>query len=305
MAEQFVKQHIVPKRYLDRFTFEKDGKPVIGVRLTTKDKPKFFTSPTEKVGYIKNFYDVTDRDDPKYWEHYLAREFDTLCGAPLENIIANITLLFPKYRLTVSDKKTLSRIIISQLFRTPQCLERIYKIADESIGPFKKAYLSTFTKYERKQIEGVVNNILVPNQWKKEKLFNGVFSEENFAEVSEFLENNIWVVLYNTISESMPFVTSDNPVLLTEKNNKETGVFNVKFNSPTACLYFPLTPKIMIMNCNSDSALFFPLQIDDGKVTTIDDMRFICDVNTKIINQCFRHSFIPEKLFKELYDKKH
>ena len=33
-----------------------------------------------------------DKNDPKYWEHYFAREIDTLCGQDMENIIAKSTL---------------------------------------------------------------------------------------------------------------------------------------------------------------------------------------------------------------------
>jgi hypothetical protein len=34
-------------------------------------KPKFFINSNDNVGFIDNIYDVTDKSDPKYWEHYL------------------------------------------------------------------------------------------------------------------------------------------------------------------------------------------------------------------------------------------
>ena len=77
MAKQFVNQHIVPKRYLDRFASKVDGKYIIGTRYYEKKQPKLFRASTADVGYIKNFYDVTDRDDPKYWEHFFARRLLT------------------------------------------------------------------------------------------------------------------------------------------------------------------------------------------------------------------------------------
>jgi hypothetical protein len=88
MGKQYVNQHIVPKRYLDRFASHVDGKSIIGTRYYVKDKPKCFPASTSDVGYIKNFYDVTDKEDPKYWEHFFANEIDTLCGAEMENIIS-------------------------------------------------------------------------------------------------------------------------------------------------------------------------------------------------------------------------
>ena len=80
MAKDYTNQHIVPKRYLDRFG-TKDGKrTIIGARIVDKGNVRFFTDSTVNVGYIKNYYDVTDKNDPKHWEHYFAREIDTMCG---------------------------------------------------------------------------------------------------------------------------------------------------------------------------------------------------------------------------------
>ena len=95
MAKDYTNQHIVPKRYLDRFG-TKDGKrTIIGAQIVDKGNVRFFTDSTVNVGYIKNYYDVTDKNDPKYWEHYFAREIDTLCGQDIENIIAKVTLSCP------------------------------------------------------------------------------------------------------------------------------------------------------------------------------------------------------------------
>ena len=153
MPEEFVKQHIVPKRYLDRFTFLKNGKPVVGVRLNTDSEPKYFTSPTDKVGYVKNIYDVTDKDDPKYWEHYLCDEFDTLCGRPLENIISKITLT-PKGKrvLNDADKDIIGKIITSQLVRTPENIEYSYSIYPDIEKRAKESFVNMFPKSEQGKI---------------------------------------------------------------------------------------------------------------------------------------------------------
>ena len=57
MAKDYTNQHIVPKRYLDRFG-TKDGKrTIIGARIVDKGNVRFFTDSTVNVGYIKNYYD--------------------------------------------------------------------------------------------------------------------------------------------------------------------------------------------------------------------------------------------------------
>lgn len=92
MGKNYTNQHIVPKRYLNRFGTPDGKKTLIGTRTTEKGKPRFFRDATSNVGYVKNIYDVTDKSDPKYWEHFFAREIDSLCGKPMQNIIAKVTL---------------------------------------------------------------------------------------------------------------------------------------------------------------------------------------------------------------------
>lgn len=66
MGKDYTDQHIVPKRYLDRFGVSDGKRTMIGTRIVKKDEVKFFMDSTTNVGYIKNYYDVTDKDDPKY-----------------------------------------------------------------------------------------------------------------------------------------------------------------------------------------------------------------------------------------------
>ena len=129
MAKDFVKQHIVPKRYLDRFGVKDGERTIIGTRLVSKGNVRFFTESTENVGYIKNYYDVTDKNDPKYWEHYFAREIDTLCGRDMENIIAKITLSQKDaVVLTDQEKEVLSKVIIAQLMRIPESIDYVKNV---------------------------------------------------------------------------------------------------------------------------------------------------------------------------------
>ena len=128
MGKKFTDQHIVPKCYLDRFGTKRGKKVVIGTRLKANGKVKFFPATTSDVGYIKNFYDVTDRDDPKYWEHFFAQEIDVLCGQYMENLIAKITLSRERADvLSEKDKKMLAKVIIAQIMRVPGSLEHISK----------------------------------------------------------------------------------------------------------------------------------------------------------------------------------
>ena len=143
MAKDYTNQHIVPKRYLDRFG-TKDGKrTIIGARIVDKGNVRFFTDSTVNVGYIKNYYDVTDKNDPKYWEHYFAREIDTLCGQDMENIIAKATL-FQKNATILSDqdKQALSKVIVAQLMRIPESIDYVKNVAEYMTGNVRSGFIA-------------------------------------------------------------------------------------------------------------------------------------------------------------------
>ncbi len=54
MSKKYVKQHIVPKRYLDRFAFNANGKNIIGTRLVINNKIKLFENITSTRQFIIN-----------------------------------------------------------------------------------------------------------------------------------------------------------------------------------------------------------------------------------------------------------
>ena len=67
-----VKQHVVPQSYLRRFAKKnKNNKGFhIGVRRYDKTGIHLFVQAIDNIAYIDNYYDVSVRDNPKYWELY-------------------------------------------------------------------------------------------------------------------------------------------------------------------------------------------------------------------------------------------
>ena len=190
MAKDYTNQHIVPKRYLDRFG-TKDGKrTIIGTRIVNKGNVRFFTDSTANVGYIKNYYDVTDKNDLKYWEHYFAREIDTLCGQDMENIIAKVTLSRPDIIvLSAHDKEVLSKLIIAQLMRIPESIDYVKTVLYPRVSAqVKEDLVSTlppaFVEKHREQIM----NTEFPEQYQKELVLNHSFEPANFDRYCKVLQ---------------------------------------------------------------------------------------------------------------------
>lgn len=299
MAKDYVKQHIVPKRYLDRFGTKDGEKTIIGTRIVSKGNVQFFTESTENVGYIKNYYDVTDKDDPKYWEHYFAREIDTLCGRDMENIIAKATL-FQKNApvLLAHDKEVLSKIIIAQLMRIPENIdyvtEQIYPKVSRQV---KEDVAATLPQFLIEKYGERLKSMEISAQGQKELILNHAFAPENFERYCGILQDGIWLVYVNTQRIHMPFLTSDNPVLVEGIGRKETGLFQNGLANPATCIFYPLSPRIAVAIYSRDGILGLAADEYDGRKIMLDELKYIMDKNIKIIAQAYHHSFIPQPLF--------
>ena len=299
MAKDYTNQHIVPKRYLDRFG-RKDGKrTIIGTRIVSNGNVRFFEDSTANVGYIKNYYDVTDKNDPKYWEHYFAREIDTLCGQAMDNIIAQLTLSQKNATvLSDQDKEVLSKVIVAQMMRVPESIDYVKNVLYPRVSTQVKENLISalppaFIEKHREQIM----NTEFPEQYQKELMLNHSFEPANFDHYCKMLQDGIWVVYVNTRRDTMPFLTSDNPVLVEGIGKTKTGLFRNGLANPATCIFYPLTPGIAVAIYSRQGILGAAADEYDGRKVLLDELKYIMSRNVNIMAQAHRHSFIPQPLY--------
>lgn len=303
MKNGYVKQHVVPKCYLDRFAEFKNGKYIIGTRYVDKNGAvKLFQQSTAKVGYEKNFYNVTDKEDEKHWEHYLANEIDCLFDKELGNIISSITLSDNGFELSKKDITVLSKILISQTVRVPDSFN--YVIANlypRVLKEVKYNILNNLPDSIKNEKKPIIDSFEMSLQSQKESYFNFFFKEENFNKLVNILERRIWVVYINVISKTCPFITSDNPVLVENLDDKDlTGVFRNGIADSSTCLFFPLTPSIAVANYSSKGKFTLSAGELNGKAFRLDEEEYIIMRNSRIMKQAFQHSFIPQPLYDYL-----
>lgn len=299
MAKDYTNQHIVPKRYLDRFG-KKDGKRTItGTRIVSKGSVRFFEDSTANVGYIKNYYDVTDKNDPKYWEHYFAREIDTLCGQAMENIIAKVTLTQKNATvLSDQDKAMLSKVIVAQLMRIPESIDYVKNVLYPRVSAQVKDDLISALPpaFVEKHMEQITSTEL-SEQDQKELLFNHSFEPVNFDRYCDVLQNGIWVVYVNMHRDTIPFLTSDNPVLIEGVGSKDTGMFRNGLANPATCIFYPLSPGIAVAIYSRQGILGLVADEYDGRKILLNEEKYIMSRNVNIMAQAHRHSFIPQPLY--------
>lgn len=295
--EEYVHQHIVPKRYLDRFASRNGDKYIIGTCYYNNNKLRFFPESTENVGYINNFYDVTDKDDPKYWEHFFAEKIDTLCGTEMENIISS-AILSQNNTVVLSEhnKEVLSKIIVAQMMRVPSSIDYMKNIVERTEKKLFDNMLPVIPDSLLKECKHIVQLMTSDTQWQKEIFFNHSFEPENFQKYCQLLQERIWVVYVNSLRCQMPFTTSDNPVLVESVAKKTLGFFKNGLADPSTCIFYPLSPTIAVANYCRNGIM----EKYDGETLLLDDLKFILDRNNKIIQQAYQHSFFPQPLFEKV-----
>ena len=126
---------------------------------------------------------MTDKNDPKYWEHYFAKEIDTLCGQDMDNIIAKATLSRPNTLiLSAHDKEVLSKLIIAQLMRIPDSIDYVKTVLYPRVSAQVKKYLvSTLPPAFVEKYKEQIMNTEFSEQGQKELVLNYSFEPINFG----------------------------------------------------------------------------------------------------------------------------
>lgn len=316
MGKELSKNHIVPKRYLDRFAEKSRNQYVIGTRIKKNDQVIIFPQSTENVGYLKDYYDVDDKPDKKYWEKFFAETQDSLCGSELSRIIAAATLSKPGTRiLGEHEKDVLARIIMSQMIRVPSSFEHTKAMYPSIAKEVKALAREIIPRKDRKRYEQVIEWTNLTEKQLKQIHLNVALNPENFEKYCDILKKRLWIVAYNSQRDNMPFITSDNPVLFERFFSDKKGLFVNGISDPFSCIFFPLSPSIAIINYSCAGLMFLAdpqfdfndpecgktvsniYDLMDGKTQMLNDEKFIGNKNIAIMDQAFRFSFIPQPLY--------
>lgn len=292
MKEKYRKQHIVPQSYLNRFANKGSSAYQIGTRLKTHNgEVKFFKTSVANVAYRDCYYDTNNNKDKKLWEKYLGENFDTLCGKPLERVIASITLSFSSQNiLSQEDKRILASIIMSQAIRTPEFLDEQIIKSKVIIENSKELIIESLPD-NNPIIENVIKRIEIDEDARKHMIFEGVFGKERFLRFCRALEDKTWVVYFNKMRDDIPFITSDNPVVFTDLSWNSGAMTNLGIANKTVII-FPISPAILISLYPNNF-----IEMCNNRREYVDDVKFICNINKLIMSRSYIQSFLPEPLF--------
>ena len=299
----FTKQHIVPRAYLNHFATPGRGKNkfLIGVR---QNDLNHYIDSTDNVGYQKNYYDdVEYPDDKKHWERFYATEIEAPCLKTITNLIAKATLSYDgNIYLTNSEKYELSKFIVAQFLRVPNFIDyQIYNAQNKIFPEYKTEFLTTFNHLLSKQQKCTIKNIFFTDDQVKHIILSHINDLDKLNQYCDILISKPWVVYINRYYKEMPFITSDNPVVMANLRTKSFSRSDNGLGNINTVIFFPINPYIAIG--------IYPHQFRDSLkkwnskelICSDEDIRFIITMNHCEISQCHNQAFLPIGFYNEIY----
>lgn len=199
------------------------------------------------------------------------------------------------------ELQVLSKLIIAQLMRIPESIDYVKTVLYPKVSAqVKEDLVSTlppaFVEKHREQIM----NTEFPEQYQKELVLNHSFEPANFDRYCKVLQDGVWVVYANMHRDTMPFLTSDNPVLVEGIGKTETGLFRNGLANPATCIFYPLSPGIAVAIYSRQGIVGVVSDEYDGRKIMLGELKYIMNKNVKIMAQAYHHSFIPQPLYDEI-----
>jgi len=298
------KHHYVSQGYLKFFAQENEkGDFIINVidKVTGKTFPANITDIAEKRNFNKidngRFIIPTPNGDPLYYEYKYTELIEGRIPQIISNIVTSCTLYKPTAQvLTEEIKHDFATLMVVQLFRTPLSRKFTYEIGEPTCN---KVILSIREQIELLQdIEKKDQFLSVLDDFKYTEAFSKSFhlqfttDRERIEKFVQLLvENHSWVIYKNMYYKSIPFVTSDNPVVMYNLKSGALGLGVNGLENYTTVISMPLTPKYMISLYHKSCNFGYYSQSYENKCIAIDEPKFLSNQSFLQAEQCSRQIY--------------
>ncbi|TGM74377.1 DUF4238 domain-containing protein [Leptospira mtsangambouensis] len=223
-------QHTVPQVYLSNFTDQNSQYPTKPLRIFDKNSQSYFARGTSKFLASNHFYSYTinseakDNSIEKYLS-FLESKFAGALNRLISHIVAN-SEISSKLDISLDDKKIFAQFLLWQIKRTVSFMQ---SIEDGLAKEFELDGLPVHRLPDGGLTPELRNYALY--------VLTEVGEDQNMNFLNKLLEKNLIITI---IPESVTsgFITSDNPVLIT--NAKEKPGISLEHTE----ISLTLTPKI-------------------------------------------------------------
>lgn len=284
MKKNTRKEHIVPQAHIRYFSYK--NKNTDKVIVIDKNKKKSYPSSVDNVACQRDFYEI-DNKETNYWEKWYGKIEQNI------PIIYNSIIINSKFAVNKDEiinnylKKELSLIIISQLLRTEVSKNHFIKMGFD----ITKKIIDDIEK----KLKGMLSDehIGVLNSYKKNEDFiysmalDHCNSKRFIRRTTNILMDKVWIIHKNLNYEKVPFVSSDNPVILYNFYTKELGFEYNGLIKEETIIYYPINKELLVaIYPNFKGLIKYKDTID-----FLDDNNFVMNFNKSNYDQCERQVF--------------
>lgn len=147
----------------------------------------------------------------------------------------------------------------------------------------------------------VIENFKIPTDQVKHMILSNSNDPNKLIKYAMIIMSKIWCVLYNRNYKELPFITSDNPVILI--NFKDGIISNIRngIGRNDTDIVFPINPRIAIMICPKGDKVID--QIDSKLIVLDETMKDMVNfINKAEYDNCANQAFLPLEYYKQKYN---
>lgn len=299
MAKEYSKQHIVPQFYLNNFATNDRRHKIAVRRVSHTNKVDFQIQSTREVGFIKNYYSVESEEDYAFYEKLISKSIEYPMNKLIKEILTNSVML--QEGENVLNERIiweLAKYISFQSLRVPAFYGEQLKKSSSIIKKTKQQMLKSLYYYPD-DIKRVVELINFNKDDYKRILLDTITNDEVLSYLADYLvKSHEWFAYINKRAMVFPFVTSDNPVVISNFVSGKVGIENGIARSDTSIL-FPVSQKVMIQALPK---AFFVHKGKDNKNTIVlgeEETKFIVRANLLQERQRYKETYYPVWFYRQ------
>jgi hypothetical protein len=129
----------------------------------------------------------------------------------------------------------------------------------------------------------------------KENILRLVNEHKRIDIFTSRLKSRTWILYFNSIAYSNPFITSDHPVCYLNMKTKIVGFDDSEALGIDTVVYYPVTPKILIAIFPSH-LVGNTIKIADGWKVNVGEVEFIETMNELQYVQCDKQIYSCKKI---------
>ena len=295
MVEQFVKQHIVPQRYLQRFAAHKTNGAgyYIGVRKVKGHDVLLYKQSISNVAFVRNIYDDKLKSDPKHWEHLFSRQYEPLYGKPIDRVCSKALLSTSGSKILTDDEKHLiGKLIAVQYMRVPSFLYRQQKTGNQIGADIAKEVRMKFGEKLPKDKRHAVDRICYNPNSIKSIMMSLTTDQNRINAYADLIADHVMTVVYN--NTAIPFFTSDNPVILYNLYKGSMDYDDCGMARADTIIFYPLSSKVLIQAFPRAMLTNKGIRSDCERIViNSDETGYLIVVNGLQFRHAWQESFCP------------